>query len=104
MTQSASQQPKSDRFGTPFGLRLEGLGWFTSLLMGVAAGFAAFFATTFLAIMSMLAYIMVTGKPANSVDFSMTYRDFGLPVGATVMAIALAYLGTLWARSHIRRA
>ncbi len=89
--------------GNLFGIPLGKLGWFACLLMGVATGFAAFFASTFLAIMGMLAYVTFSGHSMASVDFSLTYRDIGLPIGIVVMAIALAYLGTQWARRHIHR-
>src|SRR5271156_2944928 len=89
---------------TLFGIPLGELGWFASLLMGVATGFAAFFAATFLSIMGMLAYVTFSGHPMASVDFSLTSRYFGLPTGIVVMALALAYLGTQWARRHLRRA
>jgi hypothetical protein len=93
-----------DRLARPFGLPLGDLGWFSSLLMGVAAGFGAFFATTFVAIMSLLAYVTFSHHPMGSVDFALTYRRVGFPVGVTVMTLSLAYLGTLWARRKIRRA
>lgn len=76
------------------------LGWFQSLMMGVATGMAAFFLTTFLAIFAMLAYMMATGKHP---DFAETYRLAGFPVGVVVMVLALAFLGVQWARRMIRK-
>lgn len=76
------------------------LGWFTSLLMGVATGFAAFFAATFFGIVGILLYNSL-GHAA--VDFSWSYRRIGLPIGLVVMACSLAYLGTLWVRRQLRR-
>jgi hypothetical protein len=76
------------------------LGWFASLLMGTATGFGAFFASTFLAIFGILIYNSVTHR---AVDFALSYRRVGLPVGLTVMVVALGYLGTLWVRRHLRR-
>ena len=69
--------------------------------MSAATGFAAFFAVTFLAIVVMLGYLIGTGKMP---DFSHTYKYFGLPVGLVVLAVALAYLLTLWAKRKVRRA
>jgi hypothetical protein len=87
--------------GYLFGVPVGDLGWFASLLMGVTTGFAAFFAGTFVAIISMLIYSSTTHQV---VDYALTYRRVGLPIGVVVMAISLAYLGTLWARRQIRKA
>ena len=84
--------------GYLFGVPVGDLGWFASLLMGVTVGFMAFFAATFVAIISILLY---NGGGHHAVDFSLSYRRVGLPVGLAVMAIALAYLGTLWARRKL---
>jgi len=82
------------------GIPLGELGWFQTLLMSFATGFAAFFATTFVAIISLLVYMMATGKHP---DFALTYKWGGLPVGLVVLALTLGYLGTLWARRKIRK-
>jgi hypothetical protein len=37
------------------------------------------------------------------VDFALTYRVVGLPVGLLALVVALGYLGTLWVRRQIRR-
>ena len=76
------------------------LGWFQSLLMGVATGMAAFFGTTFLAIMALLVYMMATGKHP---DFAASYRLAGFPVGVVVMALALGFLGVQWSRRMARK-
>ncbi len=83
------------------GIPLGELGWFQTLLMSFATAFAAFFLTTFLAIMSMLVYMMTT---SHRPDFSLTYKWAGLPVGLVVLAVTLSYLGTLWARRKLRKA
>jgi len=85
--------------GTLLGIPLGDLGWFSSLLMGVAAGFATFFATTFLSIFALLFYFMATHHP---VDFALSYRRVGFPAGVVVMAVSLAYLATQWARRKLR--
>jgi hypothetical protein len=92
--------PKTLGNGYLFGAPMGDLGWFTSLLMGTATGFAAFFASTFLAIFGILIYNTVTHR---AVDFAFSYRRVGLPVGLTVMAVALGYLGMLWAKRLFRR-
>ena len=87
---------RSDKFlGVPIGE----LGWFTCLLMGTAAGFAAFFAATFLAIFTFL-ILNSTGHHLNS---NLTYRRIGLPVRLVVGGISLAYLVTSWTRRQITR-
>ncbi len=86
--------------GTLFGIPLGELGWFQTLLMSFATGFAAFFAVTFLSIISLLTYMAFTGK---HVDFAMAYKRAGFPAGVVVLAVALAYLGTLWVRRKIRK-
>ena len=86
--------------GTLFGVPMADLGWFASLIMGIATGFAAFFAATFLGIVTILV-LNTSGKHA---DYTLAYRRIGLPVGLLVGLAALAYLGTMWARRKLRRA
>jgi uncharacterized BrkB/YihY/UPF0761 family membrane protein len=76
------------------------LGWFATLLMSFAMGFAAFFAATFFAIFGVLIYNTATH---HAIDFSLTYRRVGLPVGVLVLVVSLAYLGSLWVRRQMRR-
>ena len=83
-----------------FGIPLGELGWFQTLLMSFATGFAAFFAATFLAIMALLVYMMATSKHP---DFALSYRDAGLPVGLVVLLVALTYLGSLWVKRKLRK-
>jgi hypothetical protein len=82
------------------GIPLGELGFFQTLLMSFATGFAAFFATTFAAIVTMLVYMTASSKTP---DFSMTYKHFGLPVGLIVLAVTLSYLGSLWVRRKLRK-
>ena len=53
---TANDVARARREGELFGIPLGDLGWFQSLLMGVAAGMAAFFLTTFVAIVALLIY------------------------------------------------
>jgi len=86
--------------GYLFGIPLGDLGWFGSLLIGVASGFMAFFASTFCAIVFILVY---NTAAHGSIDFARSYRWVGLPIGLLVMAVALTYLGTLWLKRILRR-
>lgn len=97
---NANHVEQARREGVVLGIPLGDLGWFQSLLIGTAAGMAAFFASTFLAIMSFLVYLMVTH---HQPDFSRTYRSIGFPIGLGVLLISYVYLGFLWARRMSRR-
>ena len=105
MTQASQSQgsttPRTIGAGYLFGVPLGDLGWFTTLLMSFALGFAAFFAATFCAIFGILFYNTVTH---HAVDFALSYRLVGLPVGLVVVVAALGYLGALWVRRQFRRA
>jgi hypothetical protein len=91
---------RARREGVFLGIPLGDLGWFSSLLMGMATGFAAFFATTFVSIMALLFYRISSG---HNPDFAIAYRDIGFPVGVVVLIAALTYLGFLYARRMRRR-
>ncbi len=103
MTQETQQTDVAVRHtfgeGYLFGTPVHGMGWFASLLISVAAGFAAFFASTFLAIFALLFYNAVAH---SAIDFNVTYRDVGLPVGLIVMALAFIYMGRLWVKGLSR--
>ncbi len=102
MTNSApTTAAPSSRPGTLFGIPIGELGWFSSLLMGTATGFAAFFFGTFLGIISILIYNTSTH---HTVDFTLSYRRVGLPLGLITLAIAYTFLATLWTRRILRKA
>lgn len=96
----SSTSPRTIGSGYLFGVPLGDLGWFTTLLMSFAMGFAAFFVATFCAIVGILIYNTVTHR---AVDFALTYKRAGLPVGILVLVVTLGYLGTLWVRRHLRK-
>jgi len=85
--------------GYLFGVPVRDLGWFASILMGLATGMAAFFAATFLGIMGILIWNMM----GHTADFAWSYRRFGFWVGLFVMLAALGYLGVQWFRRQLRR-
>lgn len=95
-----STTPRTFGEGYLFGTPVHGLGWFASLVVSVAVGFAAFFAATFLAIFGLLIY---NSMARHALDFTLTYRWVGLPVGVVVMLAALLYMGRLWVRGLMRR-
>src|SRR5580698_1456275 len=105
MTQSsptaAHATAKSFGAGYIFGIPIGDMGWFGSLLMGVASGFMAFFATTFCAIVFILIY---NSALHGNIDFALSYRRVGFPIGILVMVVALSYLGTLWVKRITRKA
>ncbi|HEV2645727.1 MAG TPA: hypothetical protein VGU46_05110 [Acidobacteriaceae bacterium] len=86
--------------GNLFGIPLGKMGWFASLLMAVAAGFMAFFASTFCAIICIL---LANTAAHKSIDYALSYRRIGFPIGLSVMAVALAYMSTLWIKRITRR-
>jgi hypothetical protein len=85
--------------GYIFGAPVKDMGWFASLLMALATGMMAFFLATFLGIVALLFWHSTGHQP----DFAISYRLIGLPVGATVMVLALAYMGMLWVRRISRK-
>jgi hypothetical protein len=104
MSRSAMLHPAAaDRTfanGYLFKIPLGELGWFGTLLIALASGFLAFFASTFCAIFAILFYNAFTH---GGVDFSLSYRRVGLPCGLMVLAFASIYLGRLWVVRIFRR-
>ena len=90
---------RARREGVLLGIPLGDLGGFQSLLIGLAAGFAAFFGSTFVTIVALLIFRGAGRSP----DFALSYRWVGLPVGAVVLVVALSFLGVQWSRRMIRR-
>jgi hypothetical protein len=93
--------PRTFGGGYLFGVPLGDLGWFATLLMSFASGFLAFFAATFLGIVGLL--IANTGMH-KGLDYAISYRLIGLPVGVLVLVFALIYLGSLWVKRILRKA
>ena len=73
----------------------------TSLLMSFAVGFAGVLRGDLLAQSSE--FSSTTRRPTIAVDFALTYKRVGLPVGLLVLLVALSYLGTLWMRRQLRK-
>lgn len=86
--------------GKVLGFPLEGFGLFTSLLLSFAAAFFTFFASTCIAIFSLLAW-NVFGH--HTISYADSYRYVGLPAGVIVLIVALPVFGTLWVRAKLRK-
>ncbi len=82
------------------GIPLGDLGWFQSLLMGTAAGFAAFFGVTFVSIISLLIYATASH---HAVDYAIAYKRIGFPAGLFVLVLALGFLAVQYARQLKRK-
>jgi hypothetical protein len=98
MTQSAHVERR--RGGTVLGFPLEGFGLFTSLLLSFASAFFTFFATTCIAIFSLLGWNLIGHHTVNYAD---SYLYVGFPAGVLVLIVALPVFGTLWVRAKLRR-
>ena len=88
------------RSGKIFGFPLEGFGLFTSLLLAVASAFLTFFATTTVAIFSLLAWNVLGHHAINYAD---SYRYVGFPAGVLVLVVALPLFGAVWVRAKMLR-
>ena len=96
MTEFAGRQRSGG--GKVLGFPLQGFGLFTSLLLSFAAAFFTFFASTCVAIFSLLGWNLLGH---HAVDYAASYRDVGFPAGVLVLAVALPVFGTLWVRAKL---
>jgi hypothetical protein len=96
--QTAQSQPHAG--GRFLGFPLEGFGLFTSLLLAFASAFFTFFATTTIAIFSLLAWNIIGHHTVNYAD---TYLYVGFPAGVVVLIVALPVFGALWLRAKFHR-
>ncbi|HEY1902357.1 MAG TPA: hypothetical protein VGG56_08015 [Terracidiphilus sp.] len=93
-------QSRSTAGGKVLGFPLKGFGLFTSLLLSVASAFFTFFASTCIAIFSLLAWNVFGHHAVSYID---TYRYVGFPTGVIVLIVALPFFGTLWVRAKLLR-
>jgi len=91
-------QTPGRRGRTVLGFPLEGFGLFTSLLLAFASAFFTFFASTCIAIFSLLAW-NVFGQ--HKVSYADSYLFVGLPAAVIVLLVALPVFGTLWVRAKL---
>jgi hypothetical protein len=85
--------------GYVFGAPVGDMGWFASLLIGLATGMTAFFFATFLGIVGLL----ILNTAGHKVDFAQSYRLIGFPIGVVVMVLAVSYMGMLWVKRITRK-
>lgn len=81
------------------GIPLGDFGFFSCLLLSTAAGFMAFFASCFLAIMALLAW---NGIAHHAVNYADSYRCVGLPAGLSVAVLGFLFLTGAWLRRLMR--
>lgn len=79
-----------------FGFPLQGFSLFQSVLLAFASAFLTFFATTCIAIFTLLAWNVVGGHAVSYVD---TYLYVGFPAGALVLTVALPTFLVLWIKA-----
>jgi hypothetical protein len=77
------------------GIPLGDFGFFSSLLLSLASGFLTFFASLFLAIISLLVW-NVLGH--HQVDYADSYRYVAFPFGLIVLACGLVFFIGTWLR------
>jgi hypothetical protein len=87
---TASAQP-AKLLGIPLG----DFGFFSSLLLSLASGFLAFFATCFCAIIALLFWNLAGHHHVNYAD---SYLYVAFPTGAAVLALSLVFLTGTWLR------
>lgn len=90
---------RARREGTLLGIPFGDLGWFQSLVIAIAAGFIAFFLVTFVSIVTLLFY---TAAGHGNVDFAVSYKRVGLPVGLAIFIVAAGFLLFQYIRRTLR--
>jgi hypothetical protein len=95
--QGGSGQQAAARGGTVLGFPLQGFGIFTSLLLAVAAAFFTFFASTCIAIFSLLGWNLIGH---HTVSYADSYKFVGAPAGLLVLVAALPVFAVLWVRAR----
>jgi hypothetical protein len=97
-SETYDEGPRTVANGYLFGVPVRDLGWFASILMGLATGMAAFFGATFLGIMG----ILIWNSMGHTADYAWSYRRFGFWAGLAVMLLALGYLAMQWTKRQVR--
>jgi hypothetical protein len=77
------------------GIPLGDFGLFSALLLALASGFLAFFASCFLSILALLFWNII-GR--NHVNYADSYRYIGFPLGLAVLTCGLVFFTSVWLR------
>jgi hypothetical protein len=77
------------------GIPLGDFGLFSALLLSVASGFLAFFATCFLSILALLCWNLIGHHHVNYAD---SYLYIAFPTGLAVLIIGLIFFIGTWLR------
>jgi hypothetical protein len=80
------------------GIPLGDFGFFSSLLLTLASGFLAFFASCFLAIIFLLFWNTLSHHQINYAD---SYRYVAFPFGVIVMVSAFIFFTGTWLRRKL---
>lgn len=80
------------------GIPLGDFGFFSALLLALASGFLAFFATCFLAIFGLLCWNLIGH---NNLNYADSYRYIAFPIGVGVLVLALLFFTGTWLRRKI---
>lgn len=91
-------QSRPELTGTILGFPLKGFSLFQSALLSLASACFTFFATTALAIFSLLIWNQLGGHAVNYAD---SYLYVGLPLGVLVLVLAIPFFGALWIRAKM---
>lgn len=81
-----------------FGIPIDRLSLFQSLLMATAFGFMVFFATCFVAIFALLFY---NELGHHAVDMADAYLYAGFPAGVVALCGAEIFMFSMWLRRKI---
>ncbi|HEX4006223.1 MAG TPA: hypothetical protein VHX60_08615 [Acidobacteriaceae bacterium] len=80
------------------GIPLGDFGFFASILLSLAAGFLTFFASCFLAIVSLLIWNTASHSAINYAD---AYRYIALPAGLVVLVFGFFFFTGTWLRRRL---
>lgn len=95
MTALSESNPSRGRI---FGISLGELGLFQSLFLATAFAFLIFFATCFVAIVSLLIY---NEAGHHAIDMADTYLYAAAPAGIVALVVGLAVLLSFWMRRKL---
>jgi len=77
------------------GIPLGDFGFFSALLLALASGLLAFFASCFLAILALLFWNIIGH---NHVNYADSYLYVAFPFGAAVLAFGVVFFTSVWLR------